>query len=25
VLAAQRDNWREFVAAVARVTGARHA
>ena len=25
VLAAQRDNWREFVAAVARVTGAKHA
>jgi PadR family transcriptional regulator len=25
VLAAQRDNWREFVAAVARVTGVKHA
>jgi transcriptional regulator len=25
VLAAQRDHWREFVAAVARVTGVRHA
>ena len=25
VLAAQRDNWQEFVAAVARVTGVKHA
>jgi transcriptional regulator len=25
VLVAQRNNWREFVAAVARVTGVRHA
>jgi transcriptional regulator len=25
VLSAQRDNWREFVAAVARVTGVTHA
>jgi transcriptional regulator len=25
VLAAQRDNWREFVAAVARIAGVKHA
>ena len=25
VLAAQRDNWREFVEAVARITGVKHA